>query len=178
MDFLELSNIRQSCRSFSSKPVPKEVVEKCLEAARLAPSACNSQPWKFIVVSSQEMHDKVADAAFSGKYSMNAFAKKAPVIVIVARDKDKIVPVVGGMVMRTNFSLVDIGIAAEHLVLAAAEQGIGTCYLGIFDEKKIKKTLKLPNKLKIDLVIPMGYPETDTVRIKSRKPLNEIASFI
>lgn len=175
MDFLELSKSRQSCRSFSSKPVPKEIVEKCLEAARLAPSACNSQPWKFIVVSSSELHDKVAEAAFSGKYSMNAFAKKAPVIILVARDKDKLIPAIGGFMMGTQFALVDIGIAAEHLVLAAAEQGIGTCYLGIFDEKKIKNALKLPKNLRVDLVIPMGYPENDTVRVKSRKLLSEIA---
>lgn len=178
MDILELSKVRQSCRSFSSKPVPKEMVEKFLEAARLSPSACNSQPWKFIVVSSPEMHDKVAEAAFSGKYSMNAFAKKAPVIVLVARDKDKLIPAVGGFMMGTQFALVDIGIAAEHLVLAAAEQGIGTCYLGIFDEKDIKKVLKLPRNLKIELVVPMGYPENETIRVKSRKPLDEIASFI
>lgn len=178
MGVLELSKIRQSCRSFSSKPVPKEIIENCLEAARLAPSACNSQPWKFIVVSSSELRNKVAEAAFSGKYSMNAFAKKAPVIVLVARDRDKLIPAVGGVFMGTNFSLVDIGVAAEHLVLAAAEQGIGTCYLGIFDEKKIKKVLGLPGSLKIELVIPMGYPESETIRVKSRKPLNDIASFI
>ena len=178
MDFLELSKLRQSCRSFSSKPVPKEMVEKCLEAARLAPSACNSQPWRFIVVSSPEVREKVAEAAFSGKYSMNEFAKKAPVIIIVARDKDKLIPAVGGMFMGTNFSLVDIGIAVEHLVLAAAEQGIGTCYLGIFDEKDIKKVLKLPRNLKIELVVPMGYPENETIRVKSRKLLDEIITRI
>ena len=178
MDFLELSKIRQSCRRFSSKPVPKEIVEKCLEAARLAPSACNSQPWKFIVVNSPEMRDKVADAAFSGKYSMNAFAKKAPVLVIVGREKDKFLPAVGGMLMRTDFSQIDIGLAMEHFVLAAAEQGLGTCYLGIFDGKKIKEVLKLPKNLKIDLVIPVGYPEDPAIREKTRKPIEEISSFI
>lgn len=178
MDFLELCRRRYSCRNYSSKPVPDEVIENCLEAARLAPSACNSQPWKFIVIKSAEIRQKVAEAAFSGMYSMNSFAKNAPVLVLVIRDKNKLLPTIGGFIMGTQFSLVDIGIATEHFVLAAAEQGLGTCYIGFFDEKKIKKILGLESNIKIELVISLGYPADSIVCKKVRKHISEISRFI
>lgn len=173
MDFLDLIKIRQSCRKYSDKFVSSEDVNYCLEAARLAPSACNSQPWTFIVIQDKEKLEKLSDAAFHSIYSMNSFARKAPVLIAVVRDRSTYAATVGGTFKGTEFALIDIGITCEHLMLAAAEKGLGTCYLGWFDEKKTKKILGVPNNSKIDLLISMGYPE-DQHRDKIRKSFQEI----
>ncbi|HDQ93504.1 MAG TPA: nitroreductase, partial [Synergistetes bacterium] len=114
MYFLELAGKRRSVRNFLPDPVPREAIERCLEAARLAPSACNSQPWKFLVTDDPETSSRVADAAFSGLYSMNTFARKAPVHVIVLRENAKPAARFGGFFRGVDFTLVDIGIACEH----------------------------------------------------------------
>ena len=132
MSFLELVNKRSSVRAYSNRPVPREVLDRCLEATRLAPSACNSQPWYFFVVDDPQLRKKVADVAFSGIYSMNAFAKAAPVLVLVERDKSVLLARLGGQVRDVQYSLVDMGIAIEHFVLQAAEEGVGTCWIGWF----------------------------------------------
>ncbi len=177
MNFLDLVRRRQSTRRYSPRPVPPEVVERCLEAARLAPSACNSQPWTFLVVTEEPLRSRLADAAYSGLYSMNAFAKKAPVQIVVVTERSKYTARLGGQFRGVQYSLVDIGIACEHLVLQAAEDGVGTCWLGWFNEKEVKKTLALPKGDKIDIMISMGYPEDENPREKNRKPLDEIRRY-
>src|SRR3989338_7816393 len=130
MTFLELVNKRRSVRGYISRPVPKEVIERCLEAARLAPSACNAQPWYFMIVDDPVLKDKVSSAAFSGIYSMNSFAQTAAALVVVVREKSKRAAALGGFYRHTQYNLVDIGIACEHFILQAAEDGVGTCWLG------------------------------------------------
>jgi len=175
--FLDLVKRRQSTRKYMTKPVSREIIERCLEAARLAPSACNSQPWHFIVVDSEELKNKVADAAFSGIHSMNAFAKNAPVLVVVVREGSSYLAALGGCCRGVAFSLIDIGIACEHFALQAAEEGLGTCYLGWLNEKRVKKVLGLPVGKKIDMIISMGYPIDEQERVKTRKLLSEISRF-
>lgn len=178
MNFLELVSKRFSLRKYSSKKVDRELIEKCLEAARLAPSACNSQPWYFIVVDVEESKNKLADIAFSGVYSSNSFAKKAPVLVVVINEKSNYVAKVGGFLRGTQYSLIDIGIAVEHFVLQAQELGIGTCWLGWFNEKGVKKFLGIPKSKKVEAIISMGYPpEGTTPREKKRKSLDEIREY-
>ena len=178
MNFLELVKKRQSVRKYSDKPVPKDAIERCLEAARLAPSACNSQPWSFIVVDSPELKNKVAEAAFSGIYSSNSFAKSAPVLVAVITEHSKFIAALGGYFRGTQYNLIDVGIAAEHFVLQAAEEGLGTCWLGFFNEKEVKKVLNIPKEKKVDIMLSVGYPADDKIREKSRKPLKEIAKLV
>jgi len=178
MNFLELVKKRRSVRKYSDKPVPKDAIERCLEAARLAPSACNSQPWSFIVVDSPELKNKVAAAAFSGIYSSNSFAKAAPVLVVVITEHSKFIAALGGYFRGTQYNLIDIGIASEHFVLQAAEEGLGTCWLGFFNEKAVKKVLNIPKEKKVDIIISVGYPTDDKIREKSRRPLKEIEKFI
>ncbi len=176
MKFLDLVRKRQSERRYSAKPVPREIIERCLEAARLAPSACNSQPWTFLVVEG-DTKDRLAAAAFSGIYSMNSFAGRAPALVVVVTERSKYFARLGGQFRGVQYSLIDIGIACEHLILQAAEDGVGTCWLGWFNEKGVKKVLDLPRSSRIDVVISLGYPESENPRDKKRKELGEVRRF-
>lgn len=177
MGFLELVKRRRSTRKYAARPVPREVIARCLEAAQLAPSACNSQPCNFIVVDEADLRKQLADAAFSGIYSMNAFAKSAPVLVIAVREGSRYFAALGGYWRGITFSLIDIAIACEHFVLQAEEEGVGTCWLGWFDEKAVKKILGIPPEKKADIMISVGYPEDTEERSKIRKPLTEISRF-
>lgn len=177
MTFDELVQRRRSVRRYSDRPVAKEDILKCLEAARLAPSGCNSQPWHFIVIDEPGLRKRVAERIFSGVYAMNKFAKDAPVLVAVVSEKEKFLASFGGQVRNTSYCLVDIGIACEHLVLQAQELGIGSCWIGWFDEKALKEELKIPKTKKIDIVIVLGHPGDDRIVPKTRKALAEISSF-
>ncbi len=177
MRFLELAARRRSVRKYSSRPVPREVIERCLEAARLSPSACNSQPWTFIIVDGEKTRGELARAAFSGVYSMNAFAGKAPVLVAVVTEKSGYAARLGGYLRGTQYSLLDVGIAVEHFVLQAAEDGVGTCWLGWFNEKAVKELLGIPAAKKVDVLVSMGYPETEKEVEKQRKPPAQMSRF-
>ncbi len=177
MDFLELVQKRRSVRRYSDRPVAKEDILKCIEAARLAPSACNSQPWHFIVIDEPGLRKRVAERIFSGLYAMNKFAQEAPVLVAVVSEKMKFLASAGSQIRDTRYCLVDIGIACEHLILQAQELGIGSCWMGWFDEKALKDELKISKNKKIDIVIALGYAAEDKVVPKARKLLGEISSF-
>lgn len=177
MTFLDLVEKRQSIRKYAPRPVPRDAIERCLEAARLAPSACNSQPWSFIVLDDEKLKNGVAEKAFSGAYKMNSFAKTAPVLVIVVTERSTYFARLGGFFRGTQYNLIDIGIACEHFVLQAAEEGIGTCWMGMFNEKAVKKILRIPKSKKVDVIISMGYPAADEILQKIRKPLQEMANF-
>jgi len=175
---MEIAASRRSVRAYLPEPVPREMIIKCIEAARLAPSACNSQPWRFIVIDEPETKNKVAEAAFSGIYKGCSFAATAPVLVAVINEKGNLVSRLGGIFRKTPFSLIDIGIAVEHFVLQATELGLGTCWLGWFNIKAVKKILRLPWNTDLVLLIAAGYPDnTKQFNKTSRKSFDEIASF-
>lgn len=176
MNFPDLCRRRQSCRKYQPEPVPRELIDQCLEAARLAPSACNSQPWTFIVTDQPAARDALAEAAFSGMYNMNRFAAGAPVLVTVITERSKYLARLGGHFRGVQYSLIDIGIACEHFILQAAEQGLGSCWFGWFNEKAVKQVLDLPRDAHIDVMISLGYP-ADTPRDKKRRPLDEIRRY-
>jgi nitroreductase len=178
MKFSELVNKRESTRMYSSKPVPRELIDQCLEAARLAPSASNSQPWSFIVVDDGAVKNKIVDKSMSGIYSFNKFAKTAPVLIAAITEYSLYHARLGGMLRNVRYNLIDIGIACEHLVLQAAELGLGTCWLGWFNEKALKKVLGLSKNTKVDVVLCMGCPAEDKPpRQKIRKPLDKIRRY-
>jgi len=172
-----LARRRRSTRSYSDAPVERDAIERCLEAARVAPSACNSQPWYFIVIDDKTLKGKLGRAAFSGPYAMNAFAREAPVLIVVVTQHSSYIARLGGYLKGVQYSLIDIGIACEHLILQAAEEGIGTCWLGWFDEKAVKRVLGLGRGLKIDIIISMGYPKDNHIGEMRRKSLDEIRKF-
>ncbi len=176
MSFLDLVNKRYSVRNYQTAPVPQETVVRCIEAARLAPSACNSQPWKFIIVDDPELVKELAKAAFEGLLDFNHFAFKAPVLVLIVSERQNLSAKFGSIVKKKNFSLMDIGIAAEHFCLQAAQEGLGTCIIGWFNEKKVKKMLSIPMLKRVELVITVGYSADEKIPLKKRKTIDQILS--
>lgn len=174
MDFQELIQKRQSTRKYSDRKVDRDLVVKCLEAARLAPSACNSQPWHFVAVDDSEKIREAGEAAAG--LGMNKFAAGVPVIVAVVLEKMNFTAKVGSMLKNKDYCMLDLGIAVEHFCLQATEEGLGTCILGWFDEKKVARILGIPKGKRIPLLITVGWPDCE-IRSKIRKPLDEIASW-
>lgn len=175
-DFVQLVADRQSDRAFdSNKMVEAEKIHRVLEAARLAPSACNSQPWHFIIVDEPELKNKVADATSSRILGINHFTKQAPVHIVVVEEKVNFSAAFGGWAKSKHFPHIDIGIATAHMCLAAENEGLGTCILGWFDEEKIKKLLNIPKDKRVLLDIVVGY-STQTKREKKRKDFDTIVS--
>jgi nitroreductase len=179
VSFAQLVKLRRSVRRYSAQPVPRQVIDKCLEAARLAPSACNSQPWSFIVVDDEKVKNEIVDRAMSGIYRMNAFVKAAPVLIVVVTEHSRYIARLGGMLRSVKYNLIDIGIAGDHLTLQAAELGLGTCWLGWFNERAVKKVLGLSPKQRVDIMISLGYPleSGGPLTEKNRRPLDEIRRF-
>ncbi len=176
MDFKSLVTTRQSDRSYLDKPVEKEKLECILECARLSPSACNAQPWHIIVVDNPEIKNKIADATSEKLLGMNHFTKQAPVHLVIVEEPANLTSNFGSWVKRKQFPLIDIGIIAGHICLAAAAEGLGSCMIGWFDETKVKKILDVPSSKRIQLIITLGYPALKT-RPKIRKPIDKIVSY-
>lgn len=174
MDFSELILKRQSDRKYAPKPVAREHILKCLEAARMAPSACNSQPWKFVVVEDPSLLKEMSDAAIG--LGMNKFTASVPVIVAVVQENMNLEAKAGALVKNKDYSMMDLGFAIDHFCLQAAELGLGTCIMGWFDEKRVKKVLGVPRSRRVQLLISLGYPDAP-VRNKVRKPIEEMSSW-
>lgn len=174
-DFLELVKARQSDRAYdTTRAVEPEKLERILEAARLAPSACNAQPWKFVVVTDKELSQKVGKA--TAGLGMNKFAKDAPVHILVVEESANITSLLGGKVKNKHFPLIDLGIAAAHITLAAESEGLGSCILGWFDEKEIKLLTGIPASKRLVLVITIGY-SAKTKRQKIRKEKTKVITY-
>ena len=175
MDFLRLVMSRQSDRAYDKEhSVEPEKLERILEAARLAPSACNAQPGKFVVVTDRELSRKVGKAAAG--LGMNKFAKDAPVHILIVEESANITSLLGGKVKDKHFPLIDVGIAASHIVLAAESEGLGSCILGWFDEKEIKQLTGIPASKRLLLDIIVGYPLKEK-RKKIRKVKEKVISY-
>lgn len=175
-ELLELLKYRQSDRAYLSNPIEKEKLNRILEAGRLAPSACNAQPWKFIIVDQQELKNKIADCTSSKILGMNHFTKQAPIHIVIVEEKANFTSNAGSLIKNKQFPLIDIGITAEHICLQATAEGLGTCMLGWFDEPKVKKLLNIPKSKRVPLIITLGYPASET-REKRRKDLDKLVSF-
>lgn len=173
-DFMNLVNKRFSARRYIDRPVERDKIERCIEAARLAPSACNSQPWFFHIIDDKEMLKAIYGFIAGSIVPINRFIHNAPVIIAVVTDKANVLSTVGSKVKNREYRYIDTGIAAEHICLKAVEEGLGTCMIGWFDSKGIKKLLK-SNK-DIDLLITMGYTDEQPVE-KKRKELSSIMQY-
>jgi len=178
---LDIIKKRRSVRSFTDKPIESEKLKMILEAARLAPSSCNSQPWHFLVVDDRDLLKKVAAAQPPGT-PINKFLNQAAVIIACVEEPKFIVHKAAGLINRDNHR-IDIGIALEHMVLVATELGIGSCWIGWFSEEKIKSLLKIPKNKSVSVMLALGYPDgktdinnIDEIKPRPRKSLDEIAS--
>ena len=173
---LEHIELRQSDRGYLDKEVEKEKIERIVEAGRLAPSACNSQPWRFIVVNDPETREKISNAASAKTLGFNRFTDEVPVFIVIIREKSKPIARIGGTIKDKDYSQIDVGIAAENICLQAAAEGLGSCMLGWFDEKEVKRVLGVPSGKRAELVITIGYPSKPH-REKRRKPKDEVISY-
>jgi len=176
MNFSNLINHRQSDRAYSDKEVEEDKILQCIEAARMAPSACNSQPWKFIIINDVELKKKVAQTTANRLLPLNHFTNQAPIHVVLVNEGSNFTASLGNKIKNRNFSLIDVGIAAEHFCLQAAELGLGTCMIGWFNEKELKSLLNIPNNKRPELIITLGY-SADISREKKRKKVEKILSF-
>lgn len=175
-DFLNLVSARRSIRKYLDRPVEAEKIKKCIEAARLAPSACNSQPYKFIIIDDPDVKNRVSKAAFSGIYSIGKSFGSAPVLVAVVSQKQNITAWLGNQIQNINFRYIDIGIAVEHFILQATELGLGTCWIGWFNQKNVSHVLGVPSRYRVEVMLSVGYPgENPQARVK--KSIEEIVSF-
>lgn len=175
-DFYNLAKIRESVRRYDKREVERDKVNKIIESCRLAPSACNSQPWKFVVVDEPELKDKVAKTSYGPFSQVNRFAPQAPVIVALVVEKPKWLAKISGNIKDKDFAEMDHGIVASYFCLHAAELGLGTCMLGWFDEKKAKELLNIPKSKRVSLLITLGYPAKER-RKKIRKSIEEICVY-
>ncbi|MBO8126953.1 MAG: nitroreductase family protein [Firmicutes bacterium] len=166
MNVYEAIENRRSVRKYEQKDIPMEVLTRILNAARLAPSANNRQDWKFIVVKDPELKKKVAEAARG-----QSFVGEASVIIAgVALNPEKL------MSCEVPAYAVDLAIAMTQITLAAVEEGLGTCWIGAFDQAKVKELLGIPAEYKVVELMPLGYP-ADKPRTKIRKRLEEVVAY-
>jgi len=177
MALLDLIKSRRSVRKFHQQKVEREKILKCVEAACYAPSAEHSQPWRFLVIDDEEKKQKLARYGFSGLYRMTMWAAKAPTLVVVLGELDILANRIGKQITGLNYYLIDIGIAGEHFVLQAEEQGLGTCWIGWFSAKGVRKALNLPRKYRPVSLIAIGYPNVTKFKEKIRKKPDEICWF-
>lgn len=173
---LDLIKSRQSDRKYSDRPVEGEKLGRIIEAGRLAPSACNAQPWKFIVVTDPELIRNIAEAASARLIGMNSFVAQAPVIIVIVREKPNMSSRVGATIKNKDYSLIDIGITTANICLQAEAEGIGSCIIGWFDESMLRKLLAIPRSKRVELIITLGYSMSDK-REKKRKPKEETVCY-
>ncbi len=175
MNFTELSKLRQSCRKYNpEKAVEEEKISAILEAANLAPSACNSQPYNVTVA--KGIKAKEVAKATTGM-GMNSFTADAPVMLVIAEGSYSKTAAMGAKVKGNDYRSIDIGILSAFITLKAAELGLGTCILGWFDDKKVRSICNIDTPVR--LIITLGYPEDNyPIRDKKRKNISDYVSFI
>ena len=164
MDIYELIEHRRSVRHYKPQAIEKDKLERVLNAARLAPSGNNVQPWKFILVKDAATKRKLVPVCWNQK-----FVAEAPLVIVACALK--VESTVGGVIPT---HVVDTSIAVTHLMLAAAHEALGTCWIGAFESQPVKDLLGIPADVEIVAVIPIGYPVDDKRTVKSRKSFDQI----
>ncbi|MHB1483559.1 MAG: nitroreductase family protein [Saccharofermentanales bacterium] len=177
MDFKELAEKRESCRAYLDIPVEREKLVECVEAARLSPSACNSQPWGFIIIDEPALAKQISLLLQDDIIPINRFTRNCNAFIIIVEENANLSSKLGGRFKDQDFAQTDIGIAAQMICLSATDQGLGSCIMGWFNEKKLKNLLGIPKTKRIRLIIAAGYPENHETRPKSRRPMEEIMHF-
>jgi nitroreductase len=171
---------RVSCRAYQPTPVPEAHLMQILEAARLAPSACNQQPWRFAVVRNLDLRRRIVEDGFLPGIKMT-WAIDAPVHVVIGMERSFVTHRLAASVSGVDYPWVDIGIAGEHLVLAATALGLGTCWIGWIKPRVVAKIVNWPASIKPVVVITVGYAsdsETGIAPTSRRKPLAELVQWM
>lgn len=169
MDFYDLINKRRSIRKYSPKPIEEDKLKRILNAAYIAPTAKNLQPFKFLVVKNKEKIEKIT--SFCKK---NTFMKDAPIVIVGLANKEESYQILGSY---TTSEMVDLAIAMDHLILAATNEGLGTCWIASFEEDKLRNYLKTEEPYRIVLLTPIGYP-LENPEPQPKKKFEEIFEFI
>lgn len=171
---------RVSCRAYRTTPVPEAHLEQILEAARLAPSACNMQPWRFAVVRNPDLRRRIVEEGFLPGIKMT-WAIDAPVHMVIGMERSLVTHRLAASVSGVDYPWVDIGIAGEHLVLAATELGLGTCWIGWIRPRVVARLVEWPRSVKPVAVITVGYPieaAPGPLPASRRKPLAELVKWL
>lgn len=174
-DFFQLVEQRESCRNYDPQKRPtKEQLVRCIQAAQLSPSACNSQPWSFLVINSPEKAAVVAASTQCAGF--NKFTDNCPSFIAVCEEDAYLM----GDPQHPNqkYAEIDLGIAVAHLCYAAKQQGLSTCIIGAFDKKMLLEGLGITGDKRVRLVLSVGYAANDQLRTKKRKPLEQIMTYI
>ena len=165
MEYMELLKKRRSIRRYKSDPVPDEDVQTILEAARLAPSWGNRQCWQYVVVTDESIKEKLAGEE-------RKWISEAPIVIVACADTRE-----SGHKPGMDYYMLDIGISFEHLILAATDLGLGTCWVGAFDEEAAKEALGVPGEIRVVAYTPLGYPNEKRGQVFNRKPLRDICFY-
>lgn len=173
----EVISARRSVRRFTEQPVEREAVRRCVEAARLAPSAENVQPWRFLIVDDPAVKARLAAEAFSGIYRVTRWAEKAPVLVVLFAELDILANRIGKRLTGIDYYLLDLGIAGEHFCLQAAELGLGSCWIGWFSPEGVRRALDVPRRLRPVVMLALGYSAHSHMPEKKRRAHEEICWF-
>ncbi|MCD6517782.1 MAG: nitroreductase family protein [Candidatus Aminicenantes bacterium] len=168
MSVMDIMKSRRSVRRYKNKPIPEDILNKVLEAARIAPSGKNFQPWKFIIVRDREKREELAVASRN-----QAFVAQAPVVIAACGFPGKSYQHQGNYMKSWP---IDVSIAMDHLMLMAWEEGLGTCWIGAFREDEVKRILSIPDDVRVLALTPLGYPDEEP-RDRGRKELSEIISY-
>jgi len=177
---LNIIKERFSVRNYEDRLVEDEKLNLILESARLAPSASNSQPWHFYVVKNKEKIKALSEKMPLGSHLViNSFMAQAPVVIVATAGPIDLLRKILSYIINKKWYFLDLGIALEHMVLTAWELGIGSCWIGWFDEKKIKTLLDIPENQEVIAMLTLGYPKEERLPFpKHRKKLEEIVKVI
>lgn len=167
MNVTEAIKKRKSVRNYLDKPIENEKLMSVLEAGRLAPSACNRQEWRFVIVRDSGIRRKLVEAA-----NNQSFVGEAPIVIVACAENYKYLMPCG----QPSYS-IDIALSLDHISLAAVELGLGSCWIGDFNEIKVKEILDIPDKIRVVALMPMGYPSDPSVVRKERLPLAGIIKY-
>ena len=168
MSILKVIKERRSVRKYKADPIPDDALHRVLEAARFSPSGKNLQPWKFILIQEESLKQRLVEASVR-----QTFIAEAPVVIVACGFPDRCYSRMGNYMKSWS---VDVAIAIEHLILQAQEEGLGTCWIGAFEETDVKSLLGIPEGVRVLALIPLGYPD-ESPAPRGRKSLEEIVSY-
>ncbi len=175
-DYFDLIRRRESCRNFDpNRPVEKEKLERCAEAAWLAPSACNGQPWRYLIVTNPALAQKLRPLMM--ELGMNKFVLKCPAFAVVLQEGTVLKVSLSQRFKKQDFAPIDVAFSASQFCYAATEQGLSTCIIGWHDEQKIRELFDLPKSTRVRLILAVGYAADDKLREKKRKPIEDVVQY-